>query len=76
LDQTALRPELAKYQGIDMRGIIGPHEGMVERSIAGVSPGPTKTEREWGVIVPEKWVLFQAAIRLRQTLAGMLGENE
>ena len=67
LDGTPLPQKLAEYQWIDLRPVMsGNHEGYRDIYIPGFMQG--QTSREWGIIIPDRAILLEASVYLKNSL--------
>jgi hypothetical protein len=73
LDNTELAPDIRKYHGIDLRIMLGNHEGFIEHEIPSLMPGSGKTERHWGLIQPSNRNLLSGCVHLKRELTEVLG---
>jgi hypothetical protein len=75
LDQTRLHDSLEKYNGIDLRGVLGQHEGYVERPVMGAMP-TGEIKRCWDVVEPSRGDLLRGCFELKRQLSKALGIDE
>jgi hypothetical protein len=74
LDDADLPEDLAVYQGIDLRTVLGNHEGAPKVRFRSRS-GPAVAERQRDLLVPDKETLAQASLCLKDRLGRILDVN-
>ncbi len=74
LDDTKLAPELAEYETIDLRRVLGGH---VEDEVLVQEPGNFKmaTRREWRLQIPDKVALLEGAQFLQSRLEKLAADS-
>lgn len=77
LDDTELPPELAEYQAINLRNVLGGHEdGYVSQTVRVpglmAGGGSTKVVQRLELLLPNAWTLHEASQQLYQKLEQLL----